>query len=138
MSITDDMMGGEWEQLVRHLRVEAAPWIQPRHITTRLHSLDKDAKAADRGETLGSLHQLEQAIRKLDREVAQYQHELERFRKEVGYFTAAVHQAITLAKQKPAEPSRPDGLGEDALEEWGGRAEKLYGSPKQRNYRSGS
>jgi len=138
VSITDDMMGGEWEQLVRHLRVEAAPWIQPRNVTLRLHSLDKDAKGADRGETLGSLHQLEQAIRKLDREVAQYQHELDRFREEVGYFTAAVHQAIILRRQKAAEPSRPDGLGDDALEEWGGLAGKLYGTPRQPNYRRGS
>jgi hypothetical protein len=138
VSITDDMMGGEWEQLVRHLRVEAAPWIQPRHITFRLHSLDNDAKAADRGESLGALHNLEQAIRKLDKEVRQYQHELERFREEVGYFTAAVHQAITLAKQNPAEPSRPDGLDHEGIEAWVDEAAKLYGIPKPRNYRRGS
>jgi chromosome segregation ATPase len=131
VSITDDMMGGEWEQLVRHLRVEAGPWIQPRHITFRLHSLDNTAKAADRGQSLGALHNLEQAIGKLDREVQQYQHELERFRKEVGYLTAAVHQAITLAKQKPAEASRSDGLDEDAVAEWGHQATKLYGTPKR-------
>ena len=144
VSITDDMMGGEWEQLVRHLRVTAGPWIQPRDLTYRLHALDKPAKAADTFENRNNLDALDRASRELEKAVMAYAHNLERWRKDIADFVAVVHQARTLAAQKP-DPPHPDDIAEQEREELRAQAElgldrlaALYDLPKPRNYRTGS
>jgi hypothetical protein len=143
VSITDDMMGGEWEQLVRHLRVTAGPWIQPRDMTYRLHCLDKPAKAADTFESRNTLDALDRAIRELEKAVMTYARELERWRKEIDDFVAVVHQARTLAAQKPPQ-RHPDEIAEEEMENLLAQSEigldrlgALYDIPKPRNYRTG-
>jgi hypothetical protein len=143
MSITEDMMGGEWEQATRHLRVSAGPWIQPRDMTYHLGQLDRYAKRVDELETQGRLLELDQAIRKLEKAVRQYAHDLGRFEKQVGYYVAAVHQARTLAKGRP-DPKSAEEVEEERLADLLAQSDlgvdrlgALYGIPKPRNYRSG-
>jgi hypothetical protein len=143
VSITDDMMGGEWEQATRHLRVSAGPWIQPRDMTFYLGQLDKHAKRVDELETQGRLIELDQAIRKLEKAVRIYASELARFEKQVNDYIAAVHQARTLAKGRP-DPKSAQELEEERRAEVLAQSEigldrlgALYGIPKPRNYRRG-
>jgi len=136
VSITEDMMGGEWEQATRHLRVLAAPWIQPRDITYRLGSLDKVAKRVDQHESQGSLVQLDQAINELNRAVRNYAHQLHELERHIADYIASVHQARTLLAQNPKpveEPQVHPDLGDDDMID---RLGALYGIPKPRNYRS--
>jgi hypothetical protein len=144
VSITDDMMGGEWEQLVRHLRVTAGPWIQPRDMTYRLYALDKPAKAADTFESRNTLDALDRATRELEKAVMTYAQELNRWRNEIADFVAVVHQARTLAAQKPPE-RHPDDVAQEQIENLLAQSEigldrlgALYDIPKPRKYRTGS
>ena len=143
VSITDDMMGGEWEQHTRHLRVSAGPWIHPRDITYHLGQLDKYAKRVDELETQGRLIELDQAIRRLEKAVRIYASELEKFEKQVHQYIAVVHQTRTLAKGRP-DPKSPQEIEEERTAELLAQAEigldrlgALYGIPKPRNYRTG-
>jgi hypothetical protein len=143
VSITEDMMGGEWEQATRHLRVSAGPWIQPRDMTYYLGQLDKYAKRVDDLETQGRLIELDQGIKKLEKAVRQYAYDLARFEKQVADYVAAVHQARTLAKGRP-DPKSAEELEEERRAEVLAQSEigldrlgALYDIPKPRNYRTG-
>jgi hypothetical protein len=106
VSITQDMMGGEWEQIVRDLRVRALPWLQPRDMTYRLGRLERPAKSADALETRSNLLQLDRAVRELEKAARQYAHNLTEFQRHVADLIGAVHQARTLAEQRP-DPISP-------------------------------
>jgi hypothetical protein len=141
MVITQDMMGGEWEQAARHMRIELEGWLEGRDIRTKLGLVDKAAQAADRTPTKGALFALDQAVLELERAVAQHEHRVSELRREAGYFVAAVHQARALAANQP-NPKTPEELEAEetarliALSEIGlDRLGLLYGIPEPRSVR---
>lgn len=95
--------GGEWTNDWRHLKVELSGWIDARYIRTGMVSVRRAAVQADQAATTGSLWALQQAVQKLEKEVERHAADLARFRKEVGYFVAAVVQARALQADKPDE-----------------------------------
>ena len=109
-------LGGDWTADWRHLKVEMSPWIDGRQITFRLGMVHKAALAADKLETKANLMLLAQEVAKLEREVETQVHLLTKLRKEVGLFTAAVHQARTLAADKP-DPLSPEELERQKTED---------------------
>jgi hypothetical protein len=132
------MMGGEWEQATRHLRVMAGPWIQPRDITYHLMRLDKAAKAVDKLETQNNLILLNHAINDLNRSIRNYAHQLEELARHVADYIGAVHQASLLAAKNPTPvlDPEPEMITQAQYEALGvDRLAALYSIPKPRNYR---
>jgi hypothetical protein len=105
VTITQDMMGGEWEQDWRHLKVMADAFIHGREVIYRLNALEHPAKAVDKAITDGGLMALDHAARKLERAVEIHAKEVDELRRYVGDLVAAVHQARVLKAGKPNDPS---------------------------------
>jgi hypothetical protein len=103
MGITEDMMGGEWEQAVRHLHIELAGWADGRDVIVKLLTVEKAAKEADRTGTKGTLAALDTAVKQLERAVVSHEKRYAHIRDEVGYFVAAIAQAKTLGRKSQLE-----------------------------------
>ena len=133
VSITQDMMGGEWQQATRHVRIHTAGWLGGRTITVALHELEKASERADQNPHRPYLESLKQKLNRLDREVQLYEHHVNEFRRQVGEYIAAVHIAIENGHYEPLPTeARVDGLvDEDLLDRMGA----LYGIPKPRRRR---
>jgi hypothetical protein len=137
VSITDDMMGGEWEQATRHLRVISGPWIRAEHMLSRLRRLDTVSKAVDRSATSGSFITLDHAIHDLKRAIRNYAHQLEELEAEVLKFADDVHKASVNAAKNPVAQVEEEMLTQEQYDALGiDRLGALYGIPKPRNYRS--
>ena len=137
MSITEDMMGGEGEQLVRHLRVTAGPWIRAEHMLSRLRRLDTVSKAVDRSQTSGNYILLDHAIHDLKRAVRNYAHQLEELEREVLKFADDVHKASVNAAKNPVEVVEEEMLTQEQYDALGiDRLGALYGIPKPKNRRT--
>jgi hypothetical protein len=105
VTTTQDMMGGEWEQDWRHLKVMADAFIHGREVIYRLSALEHPAKAVDRALTDGGLMALDHAAKKLEQAVVIHARAVEELRREVGYLVAAVVQARVLKAGRPNDPS---------------------------------
>jgi len=141
MGITQDMMGGEWEQAARHIRIELEGWIHGHAVTLKVNRVRTAAKAADRTPTKGALFALDQAVLELERAIVQHEKRVSDLRREAGYFVAAVKQARALAADQP-DPKTPEELEAEetarliALSEIGlDRLGALYGIPEPRAVR---
>jgi hypothetical protein len=107
VTITQDMMGGEWEQDWRRLKVMADAFIHGREVIYRLSSLEHPAKAVDKLETDGGLMALDHAAKQLEKAVAIHAREVAELMLEVGYLVAAVVQARALKAGLP-DPLSPE------------------------------
>jgi hypothetical protein len=137
VSITDDMMGGEWEQATRHLQVLTGPWIRAEHMLSRLRRLDTISKTVDRSQTAGNYILLDHAIHDLKRAVRNYAHQLEELEREVLKFADDVHKASVNAAKNPVAEVEEEMLTQEQYDALGvDRLGALYGIPKPRNYRS--
>lgn len=88
--IAEDMAGGEWEQHARHIYVESDGWIRGHHVPTAIHTVRNSARIADALGTKGALHQLNQALAKLEVEIERYQGRMRSLREQVGLLHALV------------------------------------------------
>jgi hypothetical protein len=133
VSLTDDMMGGEWEQATRHLRVISGPWIRAEHMLSRLRRLDTISKTVDRSQTGGNYILLDHAIHDLKRAIRNYAHQLEELEREVLKFADDVHKASINAAKNPVEEVDEEMLTKEQYDALGiDRLGALYGlrSPK--------
>ena len=129
MSITDDLMGGRWEQAWRSLKVDTEGWIRGGHIPDGIYRLQKYAKWADESPSEATYQALLQAIVKLQREIDLYYARL-------GKFTVATErlyeyvdtERANLVAEAAADPA-PWEQDEDELLD---RMAALYGLPKTR------
>ena len=137
MSITEDMMGGEWEQGTRHLRVISGPWIRAEHMLSRLRRLDTVSKALDRSQTSGNYILLDHAIHDLKRAIRNYAHQLEELEREVLKFADDVHKGSVNAAKNPVAEVEEEMLTQAQYDALGiDRLGALYGIPKPKNRRS--
>jgi hypothetical protein len=133
MTVTDDLMGGDWEQGARHLRI-AATAIRTTGLGPHLHGLALAAANADREPYLNRLQVLMEKVLKVERELELLGRTVDRVHKEASEFIAAVHVSMTNGHYEP-EPGekRIDGLDDhdEVLE----RLSDLYGIPKPKEGR---
>ena len=103
MVTTDDLMGGEWEQAWRDLKVQMEGWIDGRDISRNLYAVHRAAKIADQATDRAVLLELDRCVKQLERAVLNHASRLVQLQREVGYFVAAVTQARALGAQAQLE-----------------------------------
>ena len=128
MSIVDDMMGGRWEQEARRTVLHAREWINGGGVPQALHKVSKAAEHTTNHNHKRQLEELLKAVRILETEVVRQGNRVAKFRTDVGYFVAALQEALHLGDyDAEPEPARPDHLDHDEVVE---RLSALYNIPK--------
>ena len=125
MSITQDMMGGEWEQNVRSMRLTWDALSRTSNMTLRLHTLAEVARRADKEPDKVMLKALADEVHKLAVEVGRYQHRVTELSREIGLLAGLALKARDNAPD-PAVQAHPDLGDEDVLDRLGAH----YGIPK--------
>jgi hypothetical protein len=129
MTVTDDMMGGPWEQEARRTALAAAEWINGGGARFALHKVERAAQQTTNHNHKHQLEELLKAVRTLETEVVRQANRVDKFRDQVGQFVAALQQALTIGDYDPEpEPARLDHLENDEVLE---RLTDLYGLPKR-------
>ena len=127
MSITDDLMGGEWEQHARSLYVETDGWIRGHYVPSAIHSVRVAATLADQLGTKGGLHQLHEKLSKLELEIERYAHRMLELKRSVADLHAIVLRARDEAPDVTPQSSEWSLIGhEDDEETWLNRNRNLY------------
>ncbi len=130
MSITQDMMGGEWEQSVRSMRITWDALSRTSGMGTRLHTLAGVASRTDRKPDKQMLAALAREACKLHAEIERYVDRVLELDREVGLYAALVLRARDEASE-PEVQVHPDFGDEDLIDRMGA----LYGIPKPRRRR---
>jgi hypothetical protein len=134
VSITQDMMGGEWEQQVRSMRITWDVLSRTSNMGTRLHALAGVAARADRANDKAMLEGLAREANKLHAEVERYVDRVMDLDREIGLFAAMVLRARDSAPEYQPETETLSQADYDALGI--DRLGALYGIPKPKNRRS--
>jgi hypothetical protein len=125
MDIGDIEVGGDWTQEWRRIHIDTSGWIRGGDIPTYLHRLKTHSLDADNFPSRSKLVALEDALRKLDKELLTFQRKLDHVRSMVAAFEAVVLRA----RDEWTEPASVDNgipYEDDLLE----RMSDLYGIPK--------
>ena len=125
MDIGDIEVGGDWTQEWRRIHIDTSGWIRGGDIPTYLHRLRIRSLDADNFPTRSNLVELEDALRRLDKELLTFQRKLDHVRSMVAVFEAVVLRA----RDEWTEPAPVDNgipYEDDLLE----RMSDLYGIPK--------
>ena len=125
MDIGDIDPGGDWTQEWRRIHIDTTGWIRGGDIPTYLHRLKIRSLDADNFPTRSNLVALEDALRKLDKELLTFQRKLDHVRSMV----AAFETVVLRARDEWTEPAPVDNgipYQDDLLE----RMSDLYGIPK--------
>ena len=125
MDIGDIEVGGDWTQEWRRIHIDTSGWIRGGDIPTYLHRLRIRSLDADNFPTRSNLVELEDALRRLDKELLIFQRKLDHVRSMVAAFEAVVLRA----RDEWTEPAPVDNgipYEDDLLE----RMSDLYGIPK--------
>ena len=130
MSITKDMMGGEWEQNVRSMRITWDALSRTSGMATRLHTLAGVASRTDRKPDKQMLAALAREATKLHAEIERYVDRVLELDREVGLYAALVLRARDEAPEPEVEV-HPDLGDEEMLE----RLSAHYGIPKPKQRR---
>ena len=136
VTITNDMMGGDWEQGVRSMRLTWDVLTRTSGIGTRFHALAGVAARADREPDKQMLAALTREANKLHAEIERYARRVAELDKEIGLYAAWVVRCRDAAPDSEPEKealsqAEYDALGIDRLG-------ALYDIPQPRNYRSKS
>jgi hypothetical protein len=124
------MMGGEWEQGVRTMRITWDALSRTSGMATRLHTLAGVAGRTDRKPDKQMLAALAREANKLHAEIERYVDRVLELDREIGLYAALVLRARDEAPEPEAE-AHPDLGDEDLIDRMGA----LYGIPKPRNRR---
>ena len=125
MDIGDIDPGGDWTQQWRRIHIDTSGWIRGGDIPTYLHRLRTHSLDADNVPSRSNLVALEDALRKLDKELLTFQRKLDHVRSMVAAYEAVVLRA----RDEWTEPAPVDNgipYEDDLLE----RMSDLYGIPK--------
>ena len=125
MDIGDIDPGGDWTQEWRRIHIDTSGWIRGGDIPTYLHRLRTHSLDADNFPSRSNLVALEDALRKLDKELLTFQRKLDHVRSMVAAYEAVVLRA----RDEWTEPPPVDNgipYEDDLLE----RMSDLYGIPK--------
>jgi hypothetical protein len=125
MDIGDIDPGGDWTQEWRRIHIDTSGWIRGGDIPTYLHRLRNRSLDADNFPSRSNLVALEDALRRLDKELLTFQRKLDHVRSMVAAFEAVVLRA----RDEWTEPAPVDNgipYEDDLLE----RMSDLYGIPK--------
>ena len=125
MDIGDIDPGGDWTQEWRRIHIDTSGWIRGGDIPTYLHRLRIRSLDADNFPTRSNLVALEDALRRLDKELLTFQRKLDHVRFMVAAFEAVVLRA-TDASTDPAAGDNGLPHASDLLE----RIADQYGNPK--------
>lgn len=129
VSITDDLMGGRWEQAWRHLKVETEGWIRGGQIPSGIYNLQRYAKYADSAPSEATYRALMQAVVKLQDEITRYNYRLRKFAVQTEQLYEYVNaERANLVAEAPAQPAPWDQDDEELLD----RMAALYNLPKTR------
>jgi len=130
VSITHDMMGGEFEQGTREISLTWDALSRTSNVGMHIHRLKQIAIRTDRGANREMLAELADAANKLDAEMQKYQHRVSVLRNEIAMFAGIIMGARDATP--PTEPTvHPDLGDEDVID----RMADLYGIPKPRRRR---
>ena len=125
MDIGDIDVGGDWTQEWRRIHIDTSGWIRGGDIPTYLHRLRTRSLDADNFPTRSNLVELEDALRRLDKELLIFQRKLDHVRSMVAAFEAVVLRATDeWTELAPVDNGIP--YEDDLLE----RMSDLYGIPK--------
>jgi len=130
VSITQDMMGGEWEQQVRRMRLTWDALSRTSNMGTRLHTLASVAASTDREPDKQMLAALAEEANRLHAEIERYVDRVLELDREIGLFAGMVLRARDEAPE-PAVKVHPDLGDEEMLE----RLSAHYGIPKPKRRR---
>jgi hypothetical protein len=125
MDIGDIEVGGDWTQEWRRIHIDTSGWIRGGDIPTYLHRLRTHSLDADNFPSRSNLVALEDALRKLDKELLTFQRKLDH----VSSMVAAYEAVVLRARDEWTEPVPVDNgipYEDDLLE----RMSDLYGIPK--------
>ena len=125
MDIGDIDPGGDWTQEWRRFHIDTSGWIRGGDIPTYLHRLRTHSLDADNFPSRSNLVALEDALRRLDKELLTFQRKLDHVRSMVAAFEAVVLRA-TDEWTEPAAVDNGIPYEDDLLE----RMSDLYGIPK--------
>jgi len=127
VSITQDMMGGQWEQGVRTMRITWDALSRTSSMATRLHTLAGVAGRTDRKPDKQMLAALAREANKLHAEIERYVDRVLELDREVGLYAALVLRARDEAPEPEVEV-HPDLGDEEMLDRLGAH----FGIPKPR------
>lgn len=125
MDIGNYEVGGDWTREWRRIHIDTSGWIRGGDIPTYLHRLRTHSLDADNFPSRSNLVALEDALRKLDKELLTFQRKLDHVRSMVAAYEAVVLRA----RDEWTEPAPVDNgipYEDDLLE----RMSDLYGIPK--------
>jgi hypothetical protein len=128
------MMGGEWEQQVRSMRLTWDALSRTSGMGTRLHALAVIAARADRESDKAMLEALAREANKLHAEVERYVDRVMDLDREIGLFAGMVLRARDAAPDPEPENETLSQADYDALGI--DRLGALYGIPRPKNRRS--
>ena len=125
MDIGDIDPGGDWTQEWRRIHIDTSGWIRGGDIPTYLHRLRTRSLDADNFPSRSNLVALEDALRRLDKELLTFQRKLDHVRSMVAAYEAVVlHARDEWTEPVPVDNGIP--YEDDLLE----RMSDLYGIPK--------
>ena len=134
MTIAQDMMGGEWEQGVRSMRLTWDALSRTSGMGQRFHALAQLAARADRQPDKQMLAALTREANKLHAEIERYAHRVAELDREIGLYAAWVVRCRDAAPDPEPEKEALSQADYDALGI--DRLGALYNIPQPRNYRS--
>jgi len=94
VSISQDLMGGQWEQACRTLTVQSDGWIRGGQIPTAIYKARQASINADGTYTINTAKLLYQALLEVEHECQNYMHRLAQLRRHLGTVTDRVKADI--------------------------------------------
>lgn len=96
-------LGAAWTAEWRRLHVATDGWLDGRNVKQAMYNVKKAALIADELQTKHNVQQLDQAVKRLEREVLLHVKRLAELQKEVGYYVAAIvrHRALNAETPDP-------------------------------------